>query len=70
VAYDTAGNFKVEDNNGTYYAYTVIPEFSSIMILPLFMLTALIATVLLKKKNFRNDPRGHRRVDSKGDRKR
>jgi hypothetical protein len=50
TAYDNAGNLKVEDNNGTYYAYTVIPEFQSTMILPLLMLTTLIATVLLKKK--------------------
>lgn len=50
TAYDNAGNFKFEDNNGTYYAYTVIPEFPSTMLLPLLMLTTLIATILLKKK--------------------
>jgi len=50
TAYDNAENFRVEDNNGTYYAYTVIPEFPSTMILSLFVLTTLIATVLLKKK--------------------
>ena len=50
TAYDNAGNSKVEDNNGTYYAYPVIPEFSSTTILQLFMLTTLIATILLKKK--------------------
>jgi hypothetical protein len=50
TAYDNAGNHKVEDNNGYYYVYTVIPEFPSTMILSLFMLTTLIVTVLLKKK--------------------
>ena len=50
TAYDNAGNLKVEDNNGYYYVYTVIPEFPSTMSLPLLMLTTLIATVLHKKK--------------------
>jgi len=50
TAYDNAGNHKVEDNSGQYYVYTVIPEFTSTIILPLFTLTTLIATVLLKKK--------------------
>lgn len=50
TAYDNAGNHMVEDNSGQYYVYTVIPEFTSTIILPLFMLTTLIATILLKKK--------------------
>jgi len=50
TAYDNAGNYRVEDNSGQYYVYMVIPEFPSTIILPLFMLTTLIATVLLKKK--------------------
>jgi parallel beta-helix repeat protein len=50
VAYDNAGNFAVKDNNGYYYAYHVIPEFTSALILPLLMLATLVATVLLKKK--------------------
>jgi len=49
-AYDKAGNYRVEDKDGEYYVYTVIPEFTSTIILPLFMLTTLIATILLKKK--------------------
>jgi hypothetical protein len=51
TAYDNAGNHIVKDKDGEYYAYTVIPEFPSTAILPLLMLTTLIATVLLKKKN-------------------
>jgi parallel beta-helix repeat protein len=50
VAYDNAGNNATKDNNGYYYKYHVIPEFPSTIILPLLMLTTLIATVLLKKK--------------------
>jgi hypothetical protein len=50
TAYDNAGNHRVEDNGGQYYVYTVIPEFPSTIILPLLMLTTLLATVLLKKK--------------------
>ncbi|MBS7621530.1 hypothetical protein KEJ32_05405, partial [Candidatus Bathyarchaeota archaeon] len=50
TAYDKAGNHKVEDNNGQYYVYTVIPEYPSTMILQLLMLITLTATVLLKKK--------------------
>jgi hypothetical protein len=41
----------------TYYAYTVIPEFPSTMILPLLMLTTLIVTVLHKKKR-KNEKEG------------
>jgi parallel beta-helix repeat protein len=48
-AYDNAGNYKIEDNSGQYYVYTVIPEFTSTILLPLFMLTTLVATILFKK---------------------
>jgi len=50
VAYDNAGNTAVKDNNGYHYKYHVIPEFPSTILLPLLMLTTLLATVLLKKK--------------------
>jgi hypothetical protein len=50
AAHDHAGNYKVEDSSGQYYVYTVIPEFPSTIILPLFALTTLIVTILLKKK--------------------
>lgn len=49
IAYDDAGN-PVEDNNGVYYAFTVIPEFSLTIILPLFVLATLIMAILLRKK--------------------
>jgi hypothetical protein len=49
IAYDNAGNCRVEDNNGQYYVYIVIPEFPSIIIILLLMLTILITTLLKKK---------------------
>ena len=30
IAYDKAGNFRVDDNLGEYYVYTVIPEFPTL----------------------------------------
>ncbi len=53
IAYDNAGNYKIEDNNGQYYTYTVIPEFPSTLILALFILTTSIATILWKTKRKR-----------------
>ncbi len=50
IAYDELGNPAVEDSAGEYYVYTVIPEFPSFIVLPLFMLLALIAVALTKKK--------------------
>jgi PKD repeat protein len=49
TAYDNAGNIKVEDNNGIYYDYTVIPEFPSSIILPLFMILCMLAVIFAKK---------------------
>lgn len=57
IAYDNAGNQVVEDNNGQYYVYTVIPEFPSALILLLFTLTTLFATVLLKTKRSTSLPK-------------
>ena len=50
TAYDNAGNFKVDDNNGTYYGYTVIPEFSSFLILLLFMMASLVAIGAFRRR--------------------
>jgi len=46
TAYDKIGNPAVEDKAGSYYVYTVIPEFPSFIVLPLFMLLALIAVAV------------------------
>jgi hypothetical protein len=50
VAYDNAENMAVEDNTGQYYTYTVIPEFSSSLILLLVMVLSVLAVVLAKRK--------------------
>lgn len=49
IAYDIADNFAIEDNNGEYYVYTVIPEFpiwSSVLVMLLLLATIMI---LLKR---------------------
>jgi len=48
-AYDNALNQKIDDHSGQYYVYTIIPEFPSTMILPLFIITTLTSAILLKK---------------------
>jgi hypothetical protein len=51
AAYDNAGNNRVEDNNGEHYVYVVIPEFPSFLILPLFMITTLLAVITYRRKH-------------------
>ena len=48
VAYDNAENMAVKDNDGQ--AYTVIPEFPSFLILPLFMIATLLTVIAYRKK--------------------
>jgi hypothetical protein len=50
MAEDNVNNTITTEEMGYDYRYQVIPEFPSTIILPLFTLTTLIATVLLKKK--------------------
>jgi hypothetical protein len=49
IAYDKASNAAVEDKNGEYYVYTVIPEFQNNIIL-IFMVIVLIMFVLTKSR--------------------
>jgi hypothetical protein len=46
VAYDRAGNQAISDNNGYYYMYIVVYEFSSslILLLPMVFATLFYAT--------------------------
>jgi len=44
IAYDNAGNFRVSDN-GQYYVYAVVPDFSATYVVPL-MLSSLIIAIL------------------------
>jgi len=53
-AYDNAGNMAIDDNAGQYYTYTVIPEFPTAIILPLFMILSAIVIVFAKKKTYKN----------------
>lgn len=50
LAYDSADNLAVEDNSGSYYIYTVIPEFQNFLILILIVSTVL-AIILTKTRN-------------------
>ena len=53
IAYDNAGNVALEDNNGQYYTYTVIPEFPSA---PTLLLAIIITsfTVIISKRKLQN----------------
>jgi hypothetical protein len=50
VAYDHAGNNAIKNGTEPYHVYQVIPEFLSIMILPIFVLATLVAMTRLKKR--------------------
>jgi len=47
---DTTNTYVYINYTHTEHEITIVPEFPSILILPLFALTTLIATILLKKK--------------------
>lgn len=52
TAYDNAGNSNTENNGGQYYVYTIIPEFTSLLILPFFIIaTSLAAKICRREKN-------------------
>jgi len=48
VAEDYVGNIIATE--GYEYQYRVVPEFPSLIILPLFMITTLLAVIVYKKK--------------------
>jgi len=54
IAYDNNRNQATNDNHGYYYVYHIIPEFPSLIILPLLMITTLLAVIVYKKKNSSN----------------
>ncbi|MCZ2809700.1 MAG: DUF362 domain-containing protein [Candidatus Bathyarchaeota archaeon] len=51
AANDVAGHQVVEDNAGSYYVYTVIPESPSFLILSLFMMVTLLIIVVYRRKH-------------------
>jgi hypothetical protein len=50
IAYDNAGNLATNNNNGYDYKYYVIPEFPSLLILPLFLVATLLAVIVQRRK--------------------
>jgi len=50
-AVDNSNNSAVNNNAGKYYVYTVIPEFPSILIMPLFMISTLLAVLVYKRRH-------------------
>jgi SagB-type dehydrogenase family enzyme len=52
IAYDNANNPAVEDRNGEYYIYTVIPEFTTIVFLLILIFSSM--TILIAKKKISN----------------
>lgn len=49
-ASDNVDNTALDDKNGSYYTYHVIPEFSTMALIAVFMTISLAATALIKKK--------------------
>ena len=49
TAYDNAENLAVKEGEGQ--DYTVIPEFPSFLILPLFMVATLLAVIVYRRKH-------------------
>jgi parallel beta-helix repeat protein len=50
IAYDNAGNNATKDNNGFYYKYHVIPEYPTVTILTIPLLSTTLIIILIKKK--------------------
>lgn len=59
IAYDFAGNSRTENIGGQYYIYAVVPEFSTLLVLPLLVLTTFFIARMHEKAKFR---RGSARV--------
>jgi hypothetical protein len=49
TAYDNAENMATNDNGGEYFGYTVIPEFTPLMLITLLAIVAMIAVVFRKR---------------------
>ena len=54
IAYDNSGNNAIKDNNGYGYKYHVIPEYPSIIILTIFMLTTTVLAVLTRNRRLKH----------------
>jgi hypothetical protein len=56
IVYDYAENKYIADNAGTFYVFTVIPEFPSTLPMKIFMLATLTAIIIRKTKRKRQTP--------------
>jgi len=56
IAYDFAGNSRTENIGGQYYIYTVVPEFSTMLVFPLLVLATFLIARMHEKAKFRRDP--------------
>ncbi|MDH5462535.1 MAG: hypothetical protein OEX09_09990, partial [Candidatus Bathyarchaeota archaeon] len=56
MAEDNEGNVITTEKLGHEYQYKVIPEFPSFLILPLFMITILLAIIIHRKKRAMHAP--------------
>jgi len=53
LVYDKAGNKKIADNQGQYYVYTVVPEFSPLQTPLLFIMMTLLAVVFGTRASYK-----------------
>jgi hypothetical protein len=51
ILYDVAGNCRIVDNQGYRLGYTVVPEFPSWIILPIFLVATFSAIVLKRRQS-------------------
>jgi hypothetical protein len=59
-AYNYRGDYAMNDNASKYYVYNVtVPEFPSVLILPLFMIATLVAAIFFKKQSQSADKNKH-----------
>lgn len=49
AAYDNAGNYKIENNSGQYYVYTIVPEFTPATLAIILIAVSTLAVALSKK---------------------
>ena len=54
IAFDSANNKSVENNSGQYFVYTVIPEFTTIIVSLLFLLFSIMVILVAKRKMAKN----------------
>jgi hypothetical protein len=44
------GDYVINDNAGEYYVYNVVPEFPSVLILPLLIILTLLSAIIYRKR--------------------